>query len=114
MFVRPERNGLQAGERPVLVVSAEPINRHYAVVMVVPITSRKNARPARLGEVLLPAGIGGLLRIRPQFTASFPQPRRGFVPLSRAVESGRTQRVPDPPGATQGLVACSGKLWLCP
>ena len=34
---------------------------------------------------------------------------RGYVRLtcllSRAVESGRTQRVPDPAGATQGLVA---------
>ena len=50
----------QAGERPVLVVSAEPLNERYDVVMVVPITSRKNNRPARLGEVLLPAGAGGL------------------------------------------------------
>ncbi len=50
----------QAGERPVLVVSAEPLNDVYDVVMVAPITSRKNNRPARLGEVLLPAGTGGL------------------------------------------------------
>lgn len=50
----------QAGERPVLVVSAEPLNLFYDVVTVVPITSRKNQRPARLGEVLLPAGAGGL------------------------------------------------------
>jgi mRNA interferase MazF len=50
----------QAGERPVLVVSAEPINEHYPVVTVVPITSRKRQRVARLGEVLLPARMGGL------------------------------------------------------
>jgi mRNA interferase MazF len=50
----------QAGERPVLVLSAEPLNEHYDVVMVAPITRRKEGRPARLGEVLLPAGTGGL------------------------------------------------------
>ena len=52
----------QAGERPVLVISAEPLNERYAVVMVAPITSRKNNRQARLGEVLLPVGIGVLPR----------------------------------------------------
>jgi len=50
----------QAGERPVLVISAEPLNQAYDVVMVAPITSRKNNRPARVGEVLLPAGVAGL------------------------------------------------------
>jgi mRNA interferase MazF len=50
----------QAGERPVLVISAEPLNQAYEVVMVVPITSRKNNRPARLGEVLLPLAAAGL------------------------------------------------------
>jgi mRNA interferase MazF len=50
----------QAGERPVLVVSAEALNAAYDVVMVAPLTSRKNNRPARLGEVLIPAGEGGL------------------------------------------------------
>jgi mRNA interferase MazF len=50
----------QAGERPVLVVSAEPLNERYDVVMVAPLTSRKRERPARLGEVLLPAGTAGL------------------------------------------------------
>lgn len=52
----------QAGERPVLVISAEPINEIYDVVMVIPITIRKNNRQARLGEVLLPAGVAGLHR----------------------------------------------------
>ena len=50
----------QAGRRPVLVVSAEPLNDLYGVVSVVSITSRKNNRLPRLGEVLLPAGIAGL------------------------------------------------------
>ena len=50
----------QAGERPVLVVSAEPLNERYDVVTVVPLTSRKAGRIPRLGEVLLPAGAAGL------------------------------------------------------
>jgi mRNA interferase MazF len=50
----------QAGERPVLVVSAEPLNERYDVLMDAPITSRKSNRPARLGEVLLPVETGGL------------------------------------------------------
>jgi mRNA interferase MazF len=50
----------QAGERPVLIVSAQPLNEAYEVVLVVPITSRKNDRPARLGEVLLRSGTAGL------------------------------------------------------
>lgn len=52
----------QAGTRLVLVVSAEPLNNHYEVVTVVAITSRKNNRPLRLGEVLLPTGTAGLPR----------------------------------------------------
>ncbi|MGO8669844.1 MAG: type II toxin-antitoxin system PemK/MazF family toxin [Capsulimonadaceae bacterium] len=50
----------QSGQRPILVVSAEPLNELYGVVMVAPLTSRKNNRLARVGEVLLPAGSGGL------------------------------------------------------
>jgi mRNA interferase MazF len=50
----------QAGERPVIIISAEPLNELYEVVTVIPVTSRKGNRPARLGEVLLPAGIAGL------------------------------------------------------
>jgi mRNA interferase MazF len=50
----------QGLRRPVLVISAEPLNEAYDVVTVVPLTSRKDDRPARLGEVLLPAGEGGL------------------------------------------------------
>ena len=43
-----------------LVVSAEPINNAYGVVSVLSITTRKNNRPARLAEVLVPAGCAGL------------------------------------------------------
>ena len=50
----------QGSRRPVLVVSAEPLNKFYEVVTVVPITSRKNSRAARPGEVLLAPGTGGL------------------------------------------------------
>ena len=50
----------QAGRRPVLVVSAEPINDAYGVVSILSITTRKNGRPTRLAEVLLPAGSAGL------------------------------------------------------
>lgn len=50
----------QAGRRPVLVVSAEALNDSYGIVSVISITSRKNNHPARLGEVLLPAGTAGL------------------------------------------------------
>jgi mRNA interferase MazF len=56
----PTRGREQAGVRPVLVVSTERLNTLYDVVMAVPLTSRKNDRPARVGEVLLPAGTGGL------------------------------------------------------
>ena len=52
----------QAGVRPVLVLSAEPLAERYDVVMVAPVTSRKGERTARLGEVLLPAGCAGLAR----------------------------------------------------
>ena len=52
----------QAGARPVLVVSAEPLNELYGVVSVIPRTSRKNNRAARLGEVLLPARAARLPR----------------------------------------------------
>ena len=50
----------QAGERPVIVISAEPLNEQYEVVMVLPVTSRKRDRAIRLGEVLIPAGTAGL------------------------------------------------------
>ena len=50
----------QGNRRPVLVVSAEPLNAVYDVVTIIPLTSRKNERPPRLGEVLLPIGVGGL------------------------------------------------------
>jgi mRNA interferase MazF len=52
----------QSGRRPVLVVSAEPVNDRYGSVTIVPITSRKDRKPARIGEVLVHAGTGGLPR----------------------------------------------------
>ncbi len=57
--LEPTSGHEQSGRRPVLVVSAEPLNDAYGVVSVVPITSRKNNRLPRLGEVLLPAGTAG-------------------------------------------------------
>ncbi len=50
----------QSGRRPILVVSAEPINDAYGVVSVLSITTRKNSRLPRLAEVLVPAGCAGL------------------------------------------------------
>ena len=58
--LEPTTGREQAGQRPVLVLSAEPLAERYDVIMVAPITSRKGQRPARLGEVLLPAGTAGL------------------------------------------------------
>jgi len=58
--LEPTMGHEQAGRRPVLVVSAEPINDAYGVVSVLSITSRKNNRLVRLAEVLLPAGSAGL------------------------------------------------------
>lgn len=60
--LNPTTGSEQAGKRPVLVISAEPLNARYDVIMVAPITSRKEGRPARLGEVFLPNGTGGLPR----------------------------------------------------
>jgi mRNA interferase MazF len=71
----------QAGERPALVVSVEPINQRYSVVLVAPITSRKQNRQPRLGEVLIPAGTGGL-------------PQESFVLCyqTRAIDRSRLKR----------------------
>src|SRR5687768_16403664 len=52
----------RAGVRPVMIISAEPLNERYDVVMVAPLTSRKPGRVPRLGEVIVPAGAGGLPR----------------------------------------------------
>lgn len=54
----------QAGRRPVLVVSREPINEILPVVNVVPLTSRKS--PDRViypNEVLIPAGEGVIVEL---------------------------------------------------
>ncbi len=56
----PTQGREQAGVRPVLVISAERLNTLYDVVTVVPLSSRKNNRVARVGELLLSAGTSGL------------------------------------------------------
>lgn len=72
----------QAGRRPVLVVSAEPLNTVYGVVSVVSITSRKSGRLPRLGEVLLPAG-----------TAELPSDSFALCYQVRALDKTRLGRV---------------------
>lgn len=52
----------QAGRRPVLVVSREPVNAALPVVTVVPLTARKPGRRLYPNEALLPAGAAGLHR----------------------------------------------------
>jgi len=57
----PVRGSEQAGQRPVLVVSRESINRALPVVNVVPLTSLKSPdRKIYPNEILLPAGTGGI------------------------------------------------------
>lgn len=55
----PTLGSEQAGRRPVLVVSREPINQILPVVNVVPLTSRKSHdRVIYPNEVLISAGSG--------------------------------------------------------
>jgi mRNA interferase MazF len=57
----PVQGSEQAGRRPVLVVSREPLNQMLSVVNVVPLTSLKSAdRRIYPNEVLLRTGMGGL------------------------------------------------------
>ncbi len=56
----PVRGSQQAGQRPVLVVSREVINRRLPIVAVLPLTTAKAGRRVYSTEVLLPAGVGGL------------------------------------------------------
>jgi mRNA interferase MazF len=56
----PVRGSEQAGERPVLVVSREVLNKALPVVCVLPLTSRRAGRRVYSSEVLLPAGQAGL------------------------------------------------------
>ena len=52
----------QSKTRPVLVISEEDINQILPVVNVLPITSRKLGRKIYPNEVIIPEGIGGLMK----------------------------------------------------
>lgn len=52
----------QSRTRPVLVISEEDINRILPVVNVLPITSRKPGRKIYPNEIIIPEGIGGLMK----------------------------------------------------
>lgn len=59
--LNPVNGSEQGGLRPVLVVQADPVNRHASTTIVLALTSR----PQRSGyplTVALPAGEGGLAR----------------------------------------------------
>ena len=57
----PIEGSEQAGTRPVLVASREPVNRVLPVVNVVPLTSRRSdTGEVYPNEVVLPEGTGGL------------------------------------------------------
>lgn len=63
MFVarlNPAEGSEQAGERPVVVVSRDAINQNSPVVIVVPLTDRKNKVRIYPNHVILKAGEGGL------------------------------------------------------
>ena len=56
----PVQGSEQAGQRPVLIVSDETINRVLPVVTVVAITTYRGKRPLFPTEVLLQSGTAGL------------------------------------------------------
>lgn len=57
----PVKGSEQAGKRPVLVISREPINQLLPVVNVIPLTSKKSASSIIYpNEVFLPAKVAGL------------------------------------------------------
>jgi mRNA interferase MazF len=49
----------QAGQRPVLVVSREAVNRALPIVAIVPLTRARPGRRVYPTEVLVPAGAAG-------------------------------------------------------
>jgi len=55
----PARGSEQAGERPVLIVSREILNKALTIVCVLPLTTRRAGRRVYSSEVLLPAGQAG-------------------------------------------------------
>ena len=59
--LNPTKGSEQAGRRPVLVISREPINQLLPVVNVIPLTSQKSlSRNIYPNEVLLTATTAGL------------------------------------------------------
>lgn len=51
-----------SGERPVVVVSRDAINRSSPVVLVVPVTGKENKKTLYPSHVVLKAGDGGLTK----------------------------------------------------
>ena len=58
--LHPTEGSEQAGERPVVVVSRDAINRYSPVVVVVPVTDRANKIRIYPSQVILKAAEGGL------------------------------------------------------
>lgn len=58
--LHPTEGSEQAGHRPVVVVSRDAINQNSPVVVVVPVTDRKNKPRIYPSQVVLKAGDGGL------------------------------------------------------
>jgi len=58
--LNPTEGSEQAGHRPVVVVSRDAINQNSPVVIVVPLTDRKNKPRIYPSQVVLKAGDGGL------------------------------------------------------
>lgn len=56
----PAEGSEQAGNRPVVIVSRNAINRNSPVVVVIPLTDAANVRRAYPNNVLIAAGEGGL------------------------------------------------------
>lgn len=56
----PIRGSEQGGERPVVVMSRDAINKSSQVVIIVPVTDRANKKRIYPSHVVLKAGDGGL------------------------------------------------------
>ncbi len=58
--LNPSEGSEQSGARPVVVVSRDAINEYSPVVVVVPLTDRKNKLKVYPSQTILGAGEGGL------------------------------------------------------
>ena len=58
--LNPIEGSEQQGTRPVVVVSRDAINENSPVIIIVPVTTRKNRRKIYPSQVLLKAGDGEL------------------------------------------------------